>query len=495
MPAIDKAKSRVSDSGAQEPTASMSKVVVSPPAPEDDIFERIWRFFCSMRLALILILVITAAVFVGTLIDQAPGGMDPSDTASWLARAQVKYGAYTGLMNTLQLFIIYSSLWFKLLLAALMMNIIVCTMNRWHGVWTMVSKPRIKLNESYFRRAGKRASYTGASVTLADGVAKVREVLAARRYRVLSETDAAGATYLYADRNRYGKLGTFLNHLSFIVLLAGVIMGSVLGFRQQGFTVPEGSTRDVGFGTNLSVACEAFADEYYPDGPPKDYRSDLILYKNGIEVARKTIRVNEPLQYDGINFYQSFFGPAAIIQVKDKTGNQIFQDGVALAFTSGGATQRSLGNFDLPEQGLMVYVVAPKSGSRDPQIAAGDVRVEVYKQGSQTPLYIDTLSLGKGKVIGDLEYTFVRERQFTGLQVSKDPGTMLIWIASTLMVIGLVMVFYFPHRRLWALVQRTAEGKTEILLGATAGRDQTFSREFDELAEQMSARLKLPLKA
>jgi hypothetical protein len=57
---------------------------------ELDIIGRIWRTFTSVRLALVLILLIAAAVLAGTLIDQVPASVfaDPSAYAAWLERAE-----------------------------------------------------------------------------------------------------------------------------------------------------------------------------------------------------------------------------------------------------------------------------------------------------------------------------------------------------------------------------------------------------------------------
>ena len=95
------ASSRVVESPAiHRSSAGPGMAVHRQPVVQDDIVERIWRLFCSMRLALILILVITAAVFVGTLLDQTPGALSPSDYASWLSRARLKYGNFTDLLST-----------------------------------------------------------------------------------------------------------------------------------------------------------------------------------------------------------------------------------------------------------------------------------------------------------------------------------------------------------------------------------------------------------
>ena len=75
-----------------------------------------------------------------------------------------------------------------------------------------------------------------------------------------------------------------------------------------------------------------FTDEYYLEGPPKDYSSELIIYDNGVEVKRGTVRVNSPMSYKGISFHQAFFGQTAVMDVKDETGASIFSAGVPLAW-------------------------------------------------------------------------------------------------------------------------------------------------------------------
>ena len=89
-----------------------------------------------------------------------------------------------------------------------------------------------------------------------------------------------------------------------------------------------------------------------------------------------------------------------------------------------------------------------------------------------------------------LDFTFARESRFTGLRVVKDPGTNIIWVASALMVIGLVMLFYFPHRRLWALVKRRDDGTAEVRVGMTAQRDMSLESEFNRLRQRVASALR-----
>ena len=68
--------------------------------------------------------------------------------------------------------------------------------------------------------------------------------------------------------------------------------------------------KDIGYGTGLRLELKSFTDEYWNDGTPKDYRSEINLLVNDQYVINGTVRVNHPLVYKGMRIHQSFFGPA-----------------------------------------------------------------------------------------------------------------------------------------------------------------------------------------
>jgi cytochrome c biogenesis protein len=223
----------------------------------------------------------------------------------------------------------------------------------------------------------------------------------------------------------------------------------------------------------------SFNDAYYPDGSPSDYASDLVLYKNGVQVARQMVRVNHPLNRDGIAFYQSFFGEAAAMKVTDAGGKTLYNDAAALQWQSDDG-KHSIGKFALPGKGLTVYVIAVASGQVDPNIKAGQVQVEVDQRGQSAPLGTQVVNQGTPTTIAGLGYTFERTRQFTGLIVAHDPGVNFVWVGSALLVLGLILVFFFPHRRVWVRVGKTSGG-SEVLCASTMKRDVAFKAQFHQL--------------
>ena len=56
------------------------------------------------------------------------------------------------------------------------------------------------------------------------------------------------------------------------------------------------------------IKCNKFTIDFYPSGMPKAYISDLSVIENGKEVYRKEIKVNDPLKYKGVYFYQASYG-------------------------------------------------------------------------------------------------------------------------------------------------------------------------------------------
>ncbi len=459
---------------------------------ELELLGRVWGFFTSVRLALVLILAIAAAVFAGTLIDQVPPGVlgNSAAYAQWLERERGRYGFWAGLFDALRLFNVFHSLWFRILIGLLVANVIVCSLNRWQGIWATAFGTRVRMGDAFFQHARFHASFPAAMST-DEAARRAGRALRGARYRVQTQADETSVAIL-ADRNRFSRFGTYFSHLSLVLILAGALVGNVWGFSDPEFTVSEGATRELRPGSGIAIRLDHFTDEYYLAGPPKDYRSEISIIDHGVEVKRGVIRVNSPMTYNGYRIHQAFFGQTAVMEVKDGTGKVIFSQGVAQAWQTRDGS-RPVGSFNLPDQDLAVYVIGPRSGENDPLVPAGEMRLEAYRLGSGTLAARDNLLQGTPKDLAGLTFTFARESRFTGLKIVKDPGVNIIWVAGGLMIVGLAMIFYFPHRRLWALCRARPDGTADVHVAMPTQRDQSNAEEFARVRQRMQAALGIPL--
>ncbi len=453
--------------------------------------KRLWRFLCSVRLALVLILAIATASLVGALIIQAPDGVAGNALAyaRWLEDVRPRFGTFTAALDFLGLFRVFKVWWFNALLTLLVLNLAACTINRFSAMWRTFSKPRVRVGQGFFEQRKHRAWFPPIGLPQQEAAGVVVRVLRQQRYRIVTQSEAEG-THIYAERNRYPRFGTFLTHGGIILAIAAAVLGNLVGFRDNGLVIPDGSVRAVGYGTELSVLNEGFIEEDYPDGRPKDYRSDLVIYENGVEVKRQTVRVNKPVEYQGIRFHQSFFGNAAVIRVRDTDDEKVlFEDGVALAYRNRYyGEDRPVGFFKLFDGRLVVDVVGTAQDAVDNFIQPWEVVIAVYRGDDNSVLFTEKLTQGEPFKIDGLEFTFLREKQFTGLTVVKDPGVNFLWSATVLLVLGIYTVLYFPHRRLWALCSQSSSESTLALAGA-APRLSGFDREFRRLVSALEQEL------
>jgi len=450
----------------------------------NDIGERLWHFFISMKTGLVLILALAVLGFIGTMLVQAPPGLqgDPQAYATWVESLRPKYGGWTGILDTLGLFSIFSSVWFRGIMVLLMTSILACSANRAPHLWKLTVHPRTDMSVSFFEHAPLNMQATGAAEPVA-AVMIVKSAFGRRHFRTIVH-DEGDTIHLYADHFRWGPFGTVIAHLSLGVILIGVLVGSAFGFHNNSFAVAVGSTVDVGNGTGLSVEAKSFSDSYYTNGSPSDYASELVVYRDGQQVGASTIRVNQPMRVGDVTFYQSYFGAAAAMKVVDASGKVLLEQGVPLEWSYGSGT-RQAGLIPLPEAGVNMYVVAPRSGEVDPTIKAGQIQVEVYKAGAEgAAIASQVLTQGQPAELAGLTVTFERERQFTGLIVAKDPGAMFVWLGSILLVLGTALVFFFPCRRAWALIRRGPNGST-VHVGAVIRHDIGFEAEFQRLAAEI----------
>src|SRR5512134_3048676 len=287
------------------------------PSPMD----RVWDFFISVKLAIVTLIILAIASIFGTVVEQnQPPEKYHQVYEDW---------AYA-LMDRLNLFDMYHSWWFLLLLVLFTVNLTCCTLDRFPRVLKVVRNPRTKLDESLEKTLSlsDRWKKKGA---VSDWAAKYSLALSAS-FAKPKVTEEGGEVHLYAETGVASRFGVYVTHLSIIIIFIGAIAGNVLGFKSY-VNIPEGeeaSHLDARGGKEhinlpFSVRNNRFWLETYPNRQPKKYASDLSVIESGREVTRKTITVNDPLQYKGIWFYQSSYGQAggatALVSVRRPNGS------------------------------------------------------------------------------------------------------------------------------------------------------------------------------
>lgn len=448
---------------------------------------RVWRFLISMRVGLVVMLILGFLTLLGTLFLQASNETraNPEAYKQWLEEGpQSKYGSWTGILDALGIFHVFSTWYFQALFAFLALSIIACTINRVPRLWHAATAPKISVTDAFFHRAPLKTELE-LPLGVEDATARVTKALKGGHFRVLtreaSGQDGARAVDVYGDRFRWGPFGTSLAHLSFVIILAGFVVSGLFGFKDQSFIAPVGQTVPVGHDTALQVTANSFHDAYYDDGRPKDYVSNLTVLDQGQPVATADVRVNTPLRYQGIWFHQAFFGVGSDVKVV-KDGKTIAAKMVPLEYSSDDGNA-SIGKLALPD-GTMVYVAQAASGKQVSDLPPGTAGFEVHPAGGKDSDY-KTVAQGKSVEILGATYTFERNRQYAGLTISKDPGSPLVWIGSTFLILGSMLVFFFPHRRVWARVRENADGTSHVVMGGVLRRDPGFEHVFTDLVHRL----------
>ena len=447
------------------------------------VLGQICAFFYKKVVGLVLLLLTGLLSLLGVLFPQMPSDVrsDPEATARWVEQARSVYGGWTGVLHRAGVFTMFSSVPFLVVTGLLAASIIACTVHRLPIIWNAARHPRVRVTARFFDRARLRCRFT-APVSAEKAFETVCSDARGHRMRVIADGGGPGRN-AYIDRCSWGPFGTVLAHTAFVIIMAGFVVSSFTGFRDQQFTLTVGYPKDVGHGTTLVAEATGFQDTYYDDGSPKDYVADLVVYDGGRQVAGRQVRVNSPLSYGGVMFHQAYFGVSAVLRVTDSSGAEVFHDGVALERTTRDK-KLTYGRTALPD-GSTLVVVGSASGQTGTGIEPGQVGIEIYEGDTDNPIDRTTLDMGTPTTLGDYTFTFEREQQFTGMIVKKDPGTGIVWFGFLLLLIGTCMTMFARHRRMWVRVTETDDGAL-VQMASPDRQDSGFTRFFTDMAVRVS---------
>lgn len=439
--------------------------------------DRIWDFFCSLKLTMFNLLILAITSIVGTVIQQ---GKAPEEYIREYGQSNYE------LFVKLQFIDMYHSWWFVGLLGLFSVNLICCSIKNFPRVWKFVVEPMLVAGEGTYKNSSNKAEFK--TKESAQSLAKRLTTSLQSNFSKPVLTEADGKLHLFAQKGIYSRFGAYMTHLSILVIMLGAIVGTVWGYKAyvnivEGSEVSQvwpqsgGQPIDLGF----SVRCDLFEVEYYQGTQrPKEFRSLLTVKENGqVVIDKQKIIVNKPLSYKGITFYQSSYGPAGTgsfeIEVTDnKSGQKL--------------TVNPTQGQKVPLPNGFFFSVDDFTPSYDSYGPAARLHVETPDGTRRTPFVIlQKFPQYDARRNGDFSFALkgYKQPQYTGLQVAKDPGVEIVWLGCFLMVFGSMSAFFFSHRRVW--IRLTEEdGKTLVQLAANAHRNQpAFALKFEDLKKQI----------
>lgn len=506
------------------------------PKEKETLIDKIWGIFSSVKFAIVIFSLISLTSIIGTVLEQRA---EPTRNIKILAKLfgeSIAPSLYN-ILEKLGFMDMYHSWWFITLLILFSINIIICSIDRLPRILKLIREPMKPMATEHFETAPIRRE-----IILKGKSDKFKEVVKDSIKAIgfnFSESKEDKGYQFYAQRGNYTRLGVYLTHLSIVFILIGALVGISFGYKGY-LNLPEGRTavavrysspsnpidelnlerilnaleaswgniskasellnmkegdlkdilkksgiKPLGFG----IRCDDFDVEFYENSnTPREFKSWLTIIDDGKEVVKKSIEVNDPLSYKGTTFYQASYGmiPNApgwfVLRVTSKSGSSEIK---RLNFGE---------SFLIPETNLEGTI-------RDfsPALAFdSEGRPFTFAEMMNNPaVFIDFKEGGKDKYSGwiykrypmtgrlpeghTVEFIDLWGSQYTGLQVRKDPGVWIIYLASLSMTIGLFIAFFMSHKRLWVRIVED-KGNTKVYIAGVSNKNRpAFERKIEKM--------------
>jgi cytochrome c biogenesis protein len=406
--------------------------------------DGVWNWFVSMRTGLWLLGLVAVLSVIGTLIPQEDLGPDANPIFKFL-------GFYD----------MYNAWWFRTVLGLLCMNIALCSLQRfpilWKNTFALPDMPQ-KETLRHFPLHGK----SNSSADLGKVTNTITDELKKNGFRVMQYVGQPGT--LYVDKGRWASWGTFVVHLSMLIIVIGALVGNFRGFSTV-VSVPVGETYELTrqqfpIKQNFAIKVNDFKTQFYSQGGVADWISDISVVQMNNEILRQEVKVNHPLNFQGVRIYQSSYGQAIKTAVYDTAGQRILEGAVAegelLHAGNSGLIVR-------PARYIPDFDPARPMVSKSPEPKNPKILYIVYDKGKEldwgaaTPG--ETVRLkDKGSIV------FENVIPYTGLQIKRDPGFPIVMIGFVLMTLGFFVSLYSRHIQLWFALSSQGNG-TQIEWG------------------------------
>jgi|SRR5947209_9881876 len=293
--------------------------VVEQRASRTSLLNRSLDTLCSVRFGVALLILLGFACLVGMLVmQQSVDGFDRYFADLTPAQKAI-YGK-------LDLFDIYHSWYFNVLVAVLALNIILSSIDRFPKAWKFFAKPTVTVPVRWLKDQKQTATLT-MSGSVDEVSNSVSSAMKASGWKRIITRERNGKTFVFGQSGTWNRLGAYAVHVALLTILVGGFMTGQMGTTGQMPLTPGDST-NLMFDTVVNLDK---AEQITKQVPFQVYCTDIqqkLIKKDGPINAMNTIdwitrftikdetgtheamvQMNRPFDYRGYRFFQASFNP------------------------------------------------------------------------------------------------------------------------------------------------------------------------------------------
>ena len=484
-----------------------------------------WRQLTSMRTALVLLFLLAVASVPGSVLPQQ--GIDPQSVQQYYA----SHPSLAPLLARLSLFNVFAAPWFAAIYLLLFLSLAGCVVPR---AFRLVRSARALPPPAprNLARLPQSARYQ-TGMAPGDALEAAAALLKARRFRLRT-----GDGWLSAEKGYRREVGNLLFHLALLALLGAVALGGLFGYKADRLLIAGSSFANTVTSLDefhpgravsaadlqpFSIALNRFTASYITSGTLRGQPSSFDAHihysaEPGSPARAYDLRVNHPLNVDGVKVFLIGHGYAPVFKVTDGTGRVVFDQAVPFiavqqsgltsegvvkvpdaepqqlgfagvflptAVDAGGTLESVFPAADNPRVSLVAYTGNLGMNSGPPQ----SVYTLDYAGLRRLPITPRPLAPGQSMKLpgGAGTLTFTGYQQWVSLAITYDPGTVPALLAGIAALAGLLLSFFVRRRRMFVRAYPSAGGATVVDVAGLVRTDAGggFEDEFAGLAEAL----------
>lgn len=509
----------------EAPAASNIKV---RPKNQDTILDKILALLSSTKFGVVMLTILLICSVIGMLIMQAVGG--EQDFHKYYARLtasqQLVYGS-------LDLFDIYHSWYFDLLLSITGLNIILASIDRFPTAWQYVWKPKLKASPAFIR-AQIFNTEAQTDTRAPDLSERIKTIWRKQGFRTrISEEN--GRTTVFGQRHSWNRLGAYFVHIALLTIFTGGFMTNRFGVggqmpvqpgnESQQFTTlkvtPAGDQTGIAK-LPFTIQCTDVKQQLINEsgtleqGNTVDWFTSIRLLdeNNNLLTAPAVVHLNRPYDYGGYRFFQSSFAPRGYarsitvsfvpeaggqpVEVTIPRDAQVDVPGIGKVSyddfypdfnmtTDGKLETADMGEFSPYSNAVAQLRIQEPDGKVQTALALNSkMAADMDKQGVRDSFVANgqtiLLRINSEKAVLT---NFEKVGVYHILTIQYDPGRTPVYVGFTLLILALLSVFLFSHERIWAVVESDG-GHSKVYFGGNTNRNRpAFEGRFNSLVESI----------